>query len=315
LLLLALCLGTLAGDTVSSATQARAADIVRRANASNSADTVTIPDSTVVADSVAMADTTEVADSAAVQEDQFQESLDSLFSVGRFAIDTFAWSNDKINSGRFDFTNWNDTTRIVLVDSAQGLLYAHAPGSVVTSNFGQRRWLWHYGVDTRLTRGDTVRSAFDGIVRVIQYDRRGYGNVVVVRHPNGLETVYGHLSKKLVMPNQKVRAGDALGLGGNTGHSTGPHLHLELRYFGEPFDPNWIIDFENHRLKGDTLVLTRDNFEYLVELRKAKWLVVRTGDTLGHIARRTGTTITKLCALNHITRRTLLRVGRKLRYQ
>ena len=260
-------------------------------------------------------DTLDTMPAGEVQEEEYQQSLDSLFAPQPFGVDTFAWDNARINSGHHDFSQWTDTARIVLVDTAQKRRFVNPFTSRITSNFGQRRWLWHYGIDIKLAKGDTVRSAFDGIVRVIQYDRRGYGNVVVVRHPNGLETVYGHLSKKLVMPNQKVRAGDALGLGGNTGHSTGPHLHLELRYFGEPFDPNWIIDFENHRLKGDTLVLTRDNFEYLVELRKAKWLVVRTGDTLGHIARRTGTTITKLCALNHITRRTLLRVGRKLRYQ
>jgi hypothetical protein len=153
------------------------------------------------------------------------------------------------------------------------------------------------------------------IVRITQYDRRGYGHVAVVRHASGLETIYGHLSKKLVAQNQPVKAGDAIGLGGNTGRSTGSHLHFEVRYRGEPFDPNYIVDFGACALRQDTLVLTKENFEYLVELRKAKWHTVRSGNTLGHIALRYHTTIHKLCELNHITRKTTLRIGRKIRYQ
>jgi murein DD-endopeptidase MepM/ murein hydrolase activator NlpD len=236
---------------------------------------------------------------------------------GFMAVDTsFAWSNSRINSGRFDYKMLGpeDTIRIPLTDTAQSKRFIHPYPGRITSPFGPRRFLWHYGTDVKLHTGDTVRSMMDGIVRVIQYDRRGYGNVVVVRHHSGLETVYGHLAKGgvRVEANHYIKAGDMVGLGGNTGRSTGPHLHFEIRYFGEPFDPAYIIDFENYALRGDTLVLTRDNFEYLTEIRKTVYHTVRGGDNLGAIARRYGTTVTKLCRLNGITPRTMLRVGRKL---
>jgi murein DD-endopeptidase MepM/ murein hydrolase activator NlpD len=233
------------------------------------------------------------------------------------AVDTsFAWSNSRINSGRFDYKMLGpeDTIRIPLIDTAQSKHFVHPYPGHITSPFGPRRFLWHYGTDVKLHTGDTVRSMMDGIVRVIQYDRRGYGNVVVVRHHSGLETVYGHLAKGgvRVEANHHIKAGEMVGLGGNTGRSTGPHLHFEIRYFGEPFNPAYIIDFENYALRSDTLVLTRDNFEYLTEIRKTVYHAVRGGDNLGAIARRYGTTVTKLCRLNGITPRTTLRIGRKL---
>ncbi len=230
-------------------------------------------------------------------------------------IDTTHWDTLCINAWHFESAKWQDTARLVLVDSLLQKAYFHPHEGRVTSGFGKRRQFWHYGVDVKLQRGDTVRVAFSGIVRVIQYDRRGYGHVVVVRHADGLETVYGHLSRKLVVTNQRVVGGEAIGLGGSTGRSTGSHLHFEVRYLGEPFDPTYIVDFDSCRLKSDTLVLNRANFEYLVELRKRKWCTIRSGDTLGHIALRYGTTVGKLCSLNGISRRTILRLGRKLRYQ
>jgi len=234
---------------------------------------------------------------------------------GFMQIDTaFAWSNHRINSGRFDYKTLmpGDSIKIQLVDSAQGKFFAHPFPNYVTSRFGLRRYMWHYGIDVKLNRGDTLRCAFDGIVRVVQFDRRGYGNVAVVRHHNGLETVYGHMQRVLVQPNQRVKAGEPVGLGGNTGRSTGAHLHFEIRYFGEPFNPEYIIDFDKYVLKSDTLVLTRDNFEYLTEVRKTVYHVVRRGDNLGSIARRYGTTVNNLCRLNGITPRTTLSIGRRL---
>jgi len=253
--------------------------------------------------------------SAPIEIDSFSERIDALFESESFLPDSFGWDSTRINGERFDSQNWNDTARIVLIDSLNGFRYIHPYCSCVTSNFGERRWLWHYGVDIKLNRGDTVVVAFDGVVRITQYDRRGYGHVVVIRHTSGLETIYGHLSKKLVAPHQQLRAGDVIGLGGNTGRSTGNHLHFEIRFRGEPFDPNYIVDFEQCRLKQDTLVLTKQNFDYLVELRKAKWHTICRGNTLGHIAQRYHTTINKLCELNHIRRNSTLRIGRKIRYQ
>lgn len=120
------------------------------------------------------------------------------------------------------------------------------PGHV-TSNYGYRPRFRrnHYGIDLKLQVGDTVRAAFSGKVRLTRYEGRGYGYYVVVRHPNGLETVYGHLSRFLVKPDQVVKAGEPIALGGNTGRSTGAHLHFETRYMGMPINPAAIIDFEN----------------------------------------------------------------------
>ena len=124
--------------------------------------------------------------------------------------------------------------------------YSPCPG-YKTSDYGYRARFRrnHYGVDLKLQIGDTVRAAFSGKIRLTKYERKGYGYYVVMRHPNGMETVYGHLSRFLVKPDQVVKAGDPIALGGNTGRSTGPHLHFETRYMGIPINPNAIIDFEN----------------------------------------------------------------------
>jgi hypothetical protein len=254
---------------------------------------------------------TDTVNSFEQQEDEFQDYLDSVY-VG---IDTVYWDNKMINSGRFDSKDMTDTIKIVLIDSIKGLNFCHPFKNYVSCNFGPRRYLHHSGVDIKLFKGDSVRAAFDGVIRVTKYDRRGFGRVVVIRHARGLETIYGHLSKVLCIPNQKVKAGDVIGLGGNSGRSTGSHLHFETRYRGEQFDPNYIIDFENYTLRRDTLVLSRANFEFLIELRKAKYCTIKNGDNLGRIALRYHTSVTTLCKLNHISRKTLIRAGRKIRYQ
>ena len=246
-------------------------------------------------------------------EDEFQDDVDTMLTSSGFGVDTSGWDNWKINNGHFASETWTDTARIVLVESAAGRHYAHPFENVVTSDFGQRRWVWHKGVDIRLAKGDSVRvTLLDGIVRVTKRDKRGYGNVVVVRHTFGLETIYGHLSRVCTNVNTKVKAGDLVGLGGSTGRSTGTHLHFEMRYYGEPFDPNCIIDFGSYTLRSDTLVLTRSSFAFLAELRKARWHTVCKGETLGHIAVRYHTSIKSLCSLNRITPRTSLGIGKKL---
>lgn len=120
-------------------------------------------------------------------------------------------------------------------------------GQKITSNYGYRSRFgrMHYGIDLKLNVGDTVRAAFSGKVRLTKYEGRGYGYYVVIRHNNGMETIYGHLSRFLVKPNQYVKAGEPIALGGNTGRSTGAHLHFETRYLGIPINPAAIIDFEN----------------------------------------------------------------------
>jgi murein DD-endopeptidase MepM/ murein hydrolase activator NlpD len=262
----------------------------------------------------------DVEDEDAYDEDEeYSQDFNSLFDDfedGNFMyIDTsFSWDNKKINSGRFDYRTLasSDEIKIPLVTSSLEKKYTHPFANYVTSRFGMRGNRWHYGTDVKLKTGDPVKCAFDGIVRVIQYDRYGYGHVVVVRHHNGLETLYGHLSKVTVKVNDPIKAGDQVGVGGNTGRSTGSHLHFEIRYYGEPFNPEYIIDFDNYSLRNDTLVLTRNNFEYLTELRKTVYYTVRRGDTLSGIAKRHGTTVSRLCSLNGIKSTTTLRIGRSL---
>ncbi len=127
---------------------------------------------------------------------------------------------------------------------------------VVTSHFGYRPQFGrnHYGTDIKLYVGDTVRAAFSGKIRTVAFEAKGYGNYVIIRHDNGLETVYGHMSKHLVRENQMVRAGEPIGLGGNTGRSFGSHLHFETRFLGEYIDPEKLFDFQAHDAKGDFYV-------------------------------------------------------------
>lgn len=124
---------------------------------------------------------------------------------------------------------------------------------LVTSRFGYRPRFrrQHYGTDIKVYVGDTIRAAFDGKVRVVKYEGRGYGKYVIIRHPNGLETLYGHMSKHLVSENQTVKAGDPIGLGGNTGRSYGSHLHFETRFLGQFIDPEKIFDFTAQDVRGD----------------------------------------------------------------
>lgn len=133
----------------------------------------------------------------------------------------------------------------------------------VTSNYGYRPRFgrMHKGVDLRLSMNDTVKAAFEGKVRVVNYEANGYGNYVIIRHPNGLETVYGHLNKHLVKENQIVKAGQAIGLGGSTGRSTGPHLHFETRFMGYAINPAGIFDFANHCTHTDTYTFSKQTYQ------------------------------------------------------
>lgn len=136
------------------------------------------------------------------------------------------------------------------------------PGAV-TSNYGYRPRFrrMHRGVDMRLSTGDTVRAAFNGRVRIVNYEAGGYGNYVVLRHDNGLETVYGHFSKHLVKRNQYVKAGEPIGLGGNTGRSFGAHLHFETRYMGVAINPAAIIDFANATVHSDVFTFNKNTYQ------------------------------------------------------
>lgn len=220
-----------------------------------------------------------------------------------------------------------------LVDSTNGYHTPYKP-SPIRSRYGPRRGRAHQGVDLALKTGEPIYATFSGRVRISQYNRGGYGNLVIIRHDNGLETYYGHLSERLVQPNQWVEAGQVIGLGGSTGRSTGPHLHFETRYYGQSFDPEWLIDFKTGILNRDFFLLKRryfsiysraeQNFEDEIaneeqdkkekaEREAMRYHKIRSGDTLGAIARKYGTTVNNICRLNGIKSTTVLRIGRTLR--
>lgn len=218
---------------------------------------------------------------------------------------------------------------------------------VVTSNFGRRWGRQHKGIDVKVYIGDTIRAAFSGKVRMVRYDRGGYGNYVVIRHGNGLETIYGHMSKQLVEENQIVTAGEPIGLGGNTGRSTGSHLHFETRLCGVALNPALMFDFRNQDVVGDTYMFYRNRYESEsvianrlrgvggkgsnigeneedLELaiaapeasyaKDVKFHKVKSGETLSSIAKKRGTTVDELCKLNHIGKRIRLMPGQILKY-
>lgn len=218
------------------------------------------------------------------------------------------WSDSQINPYKVDLKEMKDTVKLDLSG------YVPPITKHVTSDFGFRRWRFHYGIDLKVEKGDSVLCAFDGTVRLTRRDRRGYGYFVLVRHFNGLETLYGHLARITVNPGDTIKAGVPVGLGGNTGRSTGYHLHFELRYLGNPLNPNDLIDFQSCCTKNNILQLNASHFSYKKEIDKIRFWKVRRGDTLGRIAKRTGVSISKLCKINGIKRSTKLRVGRNLRY-
>ena len=225
------------------------------------------------------------------------------------------------------------------------------PSRVITSNFGARWGRQHKGLDIKVYIGDTIRAAFSGKVRVVKYEPRGYGKYVVIRHYNGLETYYGHMSKQLVRENEEVKAGDPIGLGGNTGRSTGSHLHFETRLCGVALNPALMFDFRNQDVTGDFYTYRRSNYAkesaQATRLRGANGSAgngrfdsdededymemaiaapsasfssevhfhkVKKGETLQSIARKCHTTVDSLCKLNRIGKSIRLMPGQILKY-
>ncbi len=296
--------------------------------------------------------------------------IESIFDTnGLTVLDTLATENDAVQVILYSNNSWKyilnrevakdstifekywDTTTLfpykevdmsgmpksVVIDLVDSLTSYHCPyqGSVhPRGKYGPRRRRQHQGVDLPLKMGDPVYATFCGRVRISQYNKGGYGNLVIIRHDNGLETYYGHLSERLVEPDQWVEAGQIIGLGGSTGRSTGPHLHFETRYYGQSFDPERLIDFKNGTLSRETFLLKKSFFSIYsnagqdfedeianeeqdkkeaAEKAAMKYYKIRSGDTLGAIARRHGTTVANLCRLNGIKSTTILRIGRSLR--
>lgn len=194
----------------------------------------------------------------------------------------------------------------------------------ITDIFGYRprRRRVHNGLDIKVQRGDTIRSAFDGKVRMASYQRRGYGHYIVIRHNNGIETVYAHLSKKLVIQDQNVKAGQPIGLGGNTGRSTGAHLHFETLLAGKNINPALMFDFEKQDVTGDFYTYRKGVYQEvdrktgkIVESAEPLYHKVRKGESLSVIARKCGVSVNTLYRLNKLNSRSVLRIGQRIRYR
>ena len=254
-------------------------------------------------------------------------------------IYTRCWDTTKLFPYR-DVVKLADLPRSVDIELVDSLKCYHYPyKAAIRSKFGMRRRRKHQGVDLPLKTGDPIYATFNGKVRISIPSSKsgGYGNLIVIRHDNGLETFYGHLSERIVHADEWVEAGQIIGYGGSTGRSTGPHLHFETRYCGQSFDPERLIDFQSGNLRRETFLLKKSyldihssasqdfedeeaeaNDEKRAEearkaLASAQYHKIRSGDTLGGIAVRYGTTVSRLCQLNGISRTTTLRIGRSLR--
>lgn len=251
--------------------------------------------------------------------------------LNTLALDLYqdSWSSERVNPYNASKMDLPDS---LVIDLSE---YCIPHNGYITSNYGWRKRRMHRGVDIKVQRGDTIRAAFSGKVRLTKYERRGYGYYVILRHDNGLETIYGHLSKFLVKPDQEVKVGEAIALGGNTGRSTGPHLHFETRYLGMDINPNAIFDFNNKTIRQDALSfspkLLASEGPSTIHVEGTKYgynkgksassssgsksatYRVRKGDTLSRIAQRNGTTVSNLCRLNGIKKTSILRPGQRLR--
>lgn len=223
---------------------------------------------------------------------------------------------------------------------------------LVTSHYGYRASFRrnHYGTDIKVYVGDTIYAAFSGKVRIVAYNGNGYGKYIVIRHPNGLETVYGHLSKQLCTQDQTVKAGQPIGLGGNTGRSTGSHLHFETRFLGQFIDPEKLFDFVAQDVLSDFYVFRSNGKSYRVtanseknggegeELTEQQALAqakqqeskefqaerkqavrshihrVARGENISSIARKRGISVSELCKMNNLSKNSVLRPGQILKY-
>ncbi|MBQ0057469.1 MAG: peptidoglycan DD-metalloendopeptidase family protein [Bacteroidales bacterium] len=264
-----------------------------------------------------------------MQEEQsdaqlFQALVDSLTNQNEEDESTF-----ELYPSLDLYTDWDDAhvdplrgkTGISIPDTmAIDMSHFYAPiVGKINSPYGWRRRRMHKGVDIKLYTGDTIRAAFAGRVRIKKFDRRGYGYYYVIRHSNGLETVYGHLSKFIVDKDDYVKAGDPIGLGGSTGRSTGPHLHLEFRVMGIALNPADLIDFNTFTPKQNPYIFRSKKAkleqEGLAGSGEAAYHRVKSGDTLGGIARKYHTSVSRLCKLNNIRSTTTLRIGQRIRYK
>lgn len=244
------------------------------------------------------------------------------FLIKNIRIDDDIYENNWNNNVLFSYKNLTvpDNFKIDLRDFSMPV--PNKSYTKITSRFGYRPRFgrMHYGVDLKVYTGDTIYSAFDGKVRIKRFDANGYGYYIVIRHKNGLETLYAHLSKQLVNINQEVKSGQPIGLGGNTGRSFGSHLHFETRIIGQAINPENIFDFNAKDVTCDVYVYNdtknKNNNKLLAVLpnEKRHFYKVKQGDTLQKIAKKLGVSLSLLCKINHISPKNNLKPGKLLRY-
>lgn len=242
--------------------------------------------------------------------DKHFDQIKSRMNADTMRIFNENWSSTKLYPyKKIDLSIMEDT----LIFRFKTSSFYCTPTDHLYSAFGPRRGRQHKGIDTDLNIGDTLRTVFDGKIRYANYVS-GFGNLVIIRHYNGLETYYAHQSKILVEPGDLLSAGDVIGLGGETGNALGPHLHFEIRYMDNAFDPEKVIDLENQCLKVTELQLTKKDFEWKKQWRERKYHKVKSGNTLGYIAITYNTSVKKILKINKGLKSTsILQIGQKIR--
>lgn len=285
-----------------------------------------------------------VASIEEMSEPELVLMLDSLFDADVHDSILFVIINRQIDSLRLSFPknqfengfgfypanryygNWNTrmlfpypdslykADTLVTLDLSPGISgpFVFPFNGKLTSGYGWRDSAFHRGIDIDLVRGDTVNAAFMGMVRFAGKSG-GYGNVIIIRHYNGLETVYAHLYKIKVKPGDIVNSGEMIGLGGNTGHSTGTHLHFETRFRGVAIDPAYIIDLETRKLFAESIDLVRTRQGYAVRPRGMEFHTVKRGDSIVKIAQQYGRTVKQIQSYNGWTGYVRLRAGDQVR--
>lgn len=279
-----------------------------------------VDQSLVKLDSIAI--DTQVEAITTLIHEQTKDSLRQIFMTEHW--DTLTFNPYKEYQLTYPFS-------ITFTDSAYASPVAHK--KVVTSRYGWRNRRAHKGIDIDLVTGDDVMVMLDGKVRAVK-TFPGLGKTVVVRHDNGLETVYAHLSKQLVKADDIVTKGTVIGKGGNTGNSTGSHLHLIVSYKGVYINPEYVFEFDEensvreqelwvnrkwvtpylHNSNRQTDIVTSTSYNDALEnkAQQKKIYVVRKGDTLSKIANKYQTSITAICKENSITTTSTLRIGQQL---
>ena len=229
------------------------------------------------------------------------------------------WDNSEPYTMNNDLSNLKDSIWLCVTDEKHPEFCFPSKGKT-NSRFGPRGKRYHRGIDLGFNNGDSIFCAFDGIVRYARYNNGGYGNLVIIRHYNGLETFYAHLKKINVSVNQQICASEYIGKGGSSGRVTGPHLHFEVRFYGNAIDPELIFDFKTKHLHSENLFIHKNSFSYAKKYGRIysstpSFHTIEKGDTLYDLALKYGLSINKICKLNEIKSSKILKIGEKIRIQ